>query len=57
LNEIKNISKKHPMALLPRPEVKLYVDSNYIFAACGLISQIDPESAKKLLMEDVKSVG
>ncbi|MGC8544658.1 GlmL-related ornithine degradation protein [Athalassotoga sp.] len=57
LNEIKNISKKHPMALLPRPEAKLYVDSNYIFAACGLISQIDPESAKKLLMEDVKSVG
>ncbi len=57
LNEIKNISKKYPMALLPRPEVKLYIDSNYIFAACGLISQIDPESAKKLLLEDVKRVG
>jgi len=57
LNEIRNISKKHPMALLPRPEVKLYVDSNYIFAACGLLSQVDSESAKKLLMEDVKRVG
>ncbi len=57
LEEIRNLGQKRPMALLPPKEAKLYVDSHYIFAACGLISQLDEESAKKLLIGDVKRVG
>ncbi len=54
LNEIRNLRSRHPMNLLPPAEANIYFDSNYIFAPCGLISQIDQESAKKLLLEDVK---
>ncbi|MGC8703934.1 MAG: GlmL-related ornithine degradation protein [Athalassotoga sp.] len=57
LNEVRNLRSRHPMNLLPPAEAKIYLDSNYIFAPCGLISQIDPESAKKLLLEDVKLAG
>lgn len=45
------------MALLPPKETALYVDSQYIFAACGLIAQVDAGSAKKILLEDLKRVG
>ncbi len=57
LDEVRKLGQKKPMFLLPPKESKLYVDSNYIFAACGLIAQIDEESAKKLLIGDVKRVG
>ncbi len=57
LEELRNLGQKNPMALLPSRETRLYVDSHYIFAACGLISQLDEESAKKLLIWDIKRVG
>ncbi len=57
LNSVKTLGLKHPMALLPPKEAATYVDSQYIFAACGLLAQVDYDSAKKLLMEDIKRVG
>jgi len=57
LDKVRNLGQRYPMALLPPKEAALYIDSNYIFAACGLISQLDEESAKKLLLKDVKRVG
>lgn len=57
LNEVRNLGKKYPMSLLPPSDAKIYFDSNYIFAPCGLISQIEPEAAKRLLLENVKRIG
>lgn len=57
LAEVKKLGRKNPMLLLPSANAKFYVDSQYIFAACGMISQVDMDSAKKLLDEDVKRVG
>lgn len=54
LETLRNLSRMHPMELLPPEDVKLYRDRFYIFAAVGLIaSEIDRHLAYDLLREDL----
>lgn len=58
LKTVNNLSKLHPMELLPQNEVKIFRDKYYIFAAIGVIaSEIDKEIAKKILLEDLEELG
>lgn len=40
--------------LLPRPEVKILIDSDYIMASLGVLSKYNKESAVKLLKKSLK---
>jgi uncharacterized protein (TIGR01319 family) len=43
-----------PNKLIPGKKVKLAYDKNYIFAALGVLSTIDKESAKNILLKDIE---
>jgi len=57
LNCSKNLSRIHINELLPKPDVKLMRDKNYIFAPIGLISKLDKDSAIKLLKDNIEEYG
>src|SRR6056297_2977497 len=50
------LSKRHVSELLPPDDVKLYKDSNYIFAPIGAISKIDKDTALHLLKADLEEL-
>jgi uncharacterized protein (TIGR01319 family) len=52
MESVKEIDK--PNKLLPGKKVKLGYDKNYIFAALGVLSTIDKESAKNILLKDIE---
>ncbi|BBE32092.1 ornithine aminomutase [Tepiditoga spiralis] len=45
-----------PNELLPNKKVKFAYDKNYIFAALGVLSTVDKETAKKILEIDIESI-
>lgn len=54
MESLLNLSKLHPMELLPSENVKFLRDSQYIFAPIGLIaSKIDKDKARELLISDL----
>ncbi|ANQ53423.1 hypothetical protein BG95_02690 [Thermosipho sp. 1063] len=58
LKSINNLSKLHPMDLLPQNKVKIFRDKYYIFAAIGVIStEIDKDFGKKILEKDIEEIG
>jgi hypothetical protein len=50
------LSKRHVSELLPPDDIKLYKDSNYIFAPIGAISKIDKDTAVNLLKSDITAL-
>jgi len=55
LETVRNLSKLHPMELLPSENIKFFRDKHYIFAAIGLMaSEIDRQLAKELLKTDIE---
>ncbi|QTA38180.1 glutamate mutase L [Thermosipho ferrireducens] len=58
MNTINNLSRMHPMELLPQYKVEIFRDKYYIFAGIGVIaSEIDSETAIKLLKMDIEKIG
>ncbi|MBO8166603.1 MAG: glutamate mutase L [Kosmotoga sp.] len=53
MDSVVNLGRKHIKELLPRPDVKLGYDKNYIFAAIGILSKIDRALALDLLEDDL----
>jgi hypothetical protein len=48
MESIRSLSAKHEKELLPRKEVSLFRDRDYILGAIGLISTVDSSSAADL---------
>ena len=53
MESIKNVKNSEDI-LLPKKDVKLAYDKNYIFANIGVISKVDKELAILLLKEDIE---
>ncbi|OAA31764.1 hypothetical protein AT15_02755 [Kosmotoga arenicorallina S304] len=53
MGSVKNLARKHIKELLPRSDVKLGYDKNYIFAAIGVLSKIDRALAMDLIEDDL----
>ncbi len=51
-----NLSKIHVNELLPRPDVNLMRDRNYIFAPIGMILKLDRDSAIRILEDDLEEL-
>jgi uncharacterized protein (TIGR01319 family) len=56
LGSVKTLSRQYPNELLPPPDVKLYRDREYLFAPLGVLSTIDKESAKTMLLSSLEPV-
>jgi uncharacterized protein (TIGR01319 family) len=52
MESIKELER--PNKLMPGKKVKLGYDKDYIFAALGVLSTIDKESAKNILLQDIE---
>lgn len=49
MENARSLSKLHSKELLPGPDIRIYRDRNYIFAAIGLISTVDASLATDLI--------